>query len=308
MTTKPENKNIIAILGSTASGKTSVALKVAQKLDGVIINCDSRQIYKNMLIGTASPSEKEKSLIEHRLFNFLSPEKQYNAADYAKAAANAIKEIWNKNKFPILTGGTGFYYSAISEGLGEAGSNKELANELQKDLETLGLEHMVERLKKLDFEASVKIDTSNPRRVLRALEVVLTTGKAFSQNEQKALLSEGIFLPIVVSRPREILHGRIEARVDQMLQSNLESEVINIIEKYGRKAPGLASIGYREWFDYFDGKISKTELRQLIIIHTRQYAKRQETWFRKKPGVPFIDLEDIRGLEDIFDKIKGFQQ
>ena len=288
-------KLVLAILGPTASGKTSVALKIAKESNGVIINCDSRQIYQGMLIGTASPTEKEKNIVEHRLFNFLSPEMQFNAADYAKLAADEIKKVWSESKLPILVGGTGFYYSAVSEGLGEAGSDSELANQLQKELEEQGLSYMAEKLKKLDSEAFETVDINNPRRVLRAIEVVTTTKKPFSQNKPVSLLPEAEFKPYVVTRPREKLHERIALRVEQMFEEGLENEVKYIIEKYGRDAAALSSIGYREWLEQ-DSDLES--IKEQIIIHTRQYAKRQETWFRKKPGVPFIDLEKTNDISD----------
>ena len=289
-----ENKKpVLAILGPTASGKTSVALKMAKKHDGIIINCDSRQIYQEMLIGTASPTKEEKSVVEHRLFNFLSPRVQFNASDYAKLAVEEIRRVWKENKLPILVGGTGFYYSAVSEGLGEAGSDSALAKQLQQELEQNGLSYMVDKLRKLDLEAAQTIDINNSRRVLRAIEVVISTGKPFSQNKPVSLLPEAEFKPIVVTRPREILHERIGLRVNQMFEEGLEDEVKLIIEKYGRDVAALSSIGYREWLDYFDGKLDYELLKEQIIIHTRQYAKRQETWFRKKPGVPFIYTDQL---------------
>ena len=315
-------KLVLAILGPTASGKTSVALKIAKENNGIIINCDSRQIYQEMLIGTASPTEKEKSIVEHRLFNFLSPNMQFNASDYAKLAADEIRKVWSESKLPVLVGGTGFYYSAVSEGLGEAGSDSVLAKQLQEELEEKGLPYMVEKLRKLDSEAVETIDINNSRRVLRAIEVVMTTHKPFSQNKPVPLLPDAEFKPIVVTRPREILHERIALRVNQMFEEGLEEEFKHIVEKYGKDAAALSSIGYREWLDCFEEKkdLLKIEgnalpphlnmarnddfnkcfsnddiksIKEQIIIHTRQYAKRQETWFRKKPGVPFVEPEDI---------------
>lgn len=283
-------KKVLAVLGPTASGKTALTLELAKRLDGVIINCDSRQIYEEMFIGTASPNKEEKQQADHRLFNFVSPLKQINAGDYAYAAANEIKKVWTKGRLPILAGGTGFYYSSVSEGLTEVSSDEKLAAELEQQYKEKGLEYMAAMLKQLDPEAGQNVDLNNPRRVLRAIEVVRITGKPFSQNQPKPLLPEAEFYPIVVTRPREELHQRIEARIDQMLKEGLEKETLYIVNKYGRDAAALSSIGYREFLDYFDGKITRQEVREQILFHTRQYAKRQETWFRKKPGVPFTDL------------------
>ncbi len=296
---------VLAVLGPTASGKTSAALKIAKEFNGVIINCDSRQIYEGMIIGTASPSDEEKQQVEHKLFNFVSPKLQFNASDYAILSAQAIKEVSHNNQLPILVGGTGFYYSAISEGLGEAGSDPALSEKLQKELEEKGLEHMVSKLREIDPEAAETIDINNSRRVLRAIEVVTSTGRPFSQNKPKQLLPEAEFCPIVVTQPREELHKRIELRINQMFKEGLEREVKHIIDTYGRDAAAVSSIGYREWLDYFDKKISFEELKNLILVHTRQYAKRQETWFRKKPGVPFIDLK-IKDSEKIISEKVAF--
>ena len=306
MSDKNMKKQVISVLGPTASGKTSVAIKIAKEYNGIIVNCDSRQIYEEMLIGTASPTEEEKNIVEHRLFNFLSPKLQFNASDYANLAAEEIKKIWQENKLPVLVGGTGFYYSAISEGLGEAGSDSELSNNLLKELEENGLPYMVEKLKSLDSEAYNNVDINNSRRVLRAIEVVITTGRPFSQNKPKSLLPEAEFMPIVVTRPRDILHKRIELRVEQMFEEGLEGEVRRCVEKYGNDAAALSSIGYREWLDYFDKKISYEQVKEQILVHTRQYAKRQETWFRKKPGIPFINLENPEALSKIFLSLKSF--
>ena len=306
MAEKASSYPVLAVLGPTASGKTSAALKIAKEFNGVIINCDSRQIYEGMIIGTASPSDEEKQQVEHKLFNFVSPNIQFNASDYATLSAQAIREVWQKKQLPILVGGTGFYYSAISEGLGEAGSDPALSEKLQKELEENGLSYMVSKLQKIDPEAAETIDINNSRRVLRAIEVVTSTGRPFSQNKPKQLLPEAEFCPIVVTQPRQELHKRIELRINQMFKEGLEREVKHIIDNYGRDAAAVSSIGYREWLDYFDKKISFEELKNLILVHTRQYAKRQETWFRKKPGVPFIDLKLKDSEKIISEKVAFF--
>ncbi len=298
-------KKVLAVLGPTASGKTALTLELAKRLDGVIINCDSRQIYEEMFIGTASPTKEEKQQADHRLFNFVSPLKQINAGDYAYAAADEIKKVWSEGRLPILAGGTGFYYSSVSEGLTEVSSDEKLASELEQQYKENGLEYMAAMLKQLDPEAGQNVDLNNPRRVLRAIEVVRITGKPFSQNQPKPLLPEAEFYPIVVTRPREELHQRIEARIEQMLKEGLEKETLYIVNKYGRDAAALSSIGYREFLDYFDGKITLQEVKEQILFHTRQYAKRQETWFRKKPGVPFTDLSAI-SLDDCLKRVATY--
>lgn len=276
-------KNIIyAVLGATASGKTDKAIELALQFGGEIVNCDSRQIYDEMYIGTASPTNEEKAKVKHHLFNFLSPEKKFSASDYQEIAVPCIKEILSRGKIPILTGGTGFYYSAIAEGLGEAGSDPQKAKDLSEELQKNGLDFMVERLKKIDPVAAQTIDIKNSRRVLRAIEIIETTGKPFAANQPIKPFPNAEFKPIVIEKERNILHERIAKRIDLMLEMGLLNEVRHLINKYGKNAPGLNAIGYSEWFDYFDGKITLEQAKELVLIHTRQYAKRQCTWFKNK--------------------------
>ncbi len=301
-----EKKPVLAVLGPTASGKTSLALEIADKFACEIVNCDSRQIYSEMHIGTACPTPEELRRAPHHLFNFLSPAATFSAADFAAAAAACSKEIWARGKIPLLTGGTGFYYAAISEGLGDAGHNPQRAEQLRLLLEERGLAHMVEMLSKLDPSAVGAVDLNNSRRVLRAIEIVESTGQPFIKNLPQPLLSAANFFPVVVTRPRAMLHAAIDHRVNRMLAAGLENEVRQLMEKYGQSAGGLSSIGYQEWFEYFAGKILVKEVKELIIIHTRQYAKRQETWFRRRPGVAATDLSDEKQCAAIFPQIAAF--
>ncbi len=297
---------VLAVLGPTASGKTSLALHIAGKFDCEVVNCDSRQIYSEMRIGTACPTPEELNFASHHLYNFLSPAETFSAADFAAAAASCIRGIWSRGKTPLLTGGTGFYYAAVSKGLGDAGHDPHRAEQLRNMFEERGLAHMVEMLNRLDPSAAGTVDLNNPRRVLRAIEIVESTGQPFTKNLPQPLLVEAEFLPVVVTRPRAILHAAIEHRVNQMLIDGLESEVRQLIEKYGQSAGGLNSIGYQEWFEYFSGKISVKAVKEQIIINTRQYAKRQETWFRRRPGVEATDLNDQKQCAAIFPQIAAF--
>lgn len=280
-----EKNTILAVLGATATGKTDFAIDLALKNNGEIVNCDSRQIYMEMLIGTASPSEEERKIVPHHLFNFLSPDEPFSASDYQIVAVNCIKRIWKKGKIPILVGGTGFYYSAVSDGLGEAGHSPKIAVKLHELLKEKGLDFMVQKLAELDPTCIETIDTNNSRRVLRAIEVVMLTQKPFGENKPVPPFPSAEFKPTILTiEDRSELHARIEKRIGAMFEAGLEKEVRILHENYGRNAPGLASIGYREWFDYFDGKINLKEVKEFIINHTRQYAKRQCTWFSKQPA------------------------
>jgi len=299
-------KPVLAVLGPTASGKTALAIEIARRCDGEIVNCDSRQVYRGMQIGTASPSPEELQQVPHHLFNFLSPAENFSAADYALKAAEVCREIWGRKKIPLLTGGTGFYYAAIAEGLGDAGQNLQRAEELRKLLENRGLEYMVSMLKQLDPAAAAGINTTKSRRVIRAIEIVETTGKPYAENRPVSLLTEADFFPVVVTRAREELHRSIALRVDKMIADGLEAEVRQLVSKFGQQAPGLNSIGYQEWFANFNGAMTVAQVKELIIIHTRQYAKRQETWFRRRPGVAPVDIGSQQDPAAIFQQIAAF--
>lgn len=301
-----EKLPVIAVLGPTASGKSSLAINIALKFDGEIVNCDSRQIYQEMNIGTAKPTYEEQKLVKHHLFDLIKPSEKFSAGDYLNAARKVIREINQRGKTPVLAGGTGFYYSAISEGLPPTDSDPEISARLHEILETQGLEALKSMLEELDSEALDLIDVNNSRRVLRALEVVMITQKPFSQNKPVSPLPEAEFFPIVVSRPRKVLHQRIEERVRQMIEQGLERETKALLQKYGPKAPGLNSIGYSEWFDFFSNEKSIEQVIEEIIINSRQYAKRQETWFRKRPGTQMHNLEDAQTSESIFSLVNDF--
>lgn len=297
---------VIAILGPTASGKSGLALALAREFNGAIVNCDSRQIYCGMNIGTAKPTASEKQQIEHYLFDLTTPDRAFSAGDYKLAAESTLRSLASQKKLAILTGGTGFYYSAIAEGLPPGASDPEIAAELQNLLAEQGLEALQKLLLELDPEAFASIDRQNSRRVLRALEIIKVTGKPFAQNVPHRSLPEAEFLPIVVTRPRAVLHSRIEIRVKEMFDLGLETEVKNLLETYGSEAPGLNSIGYSEWFEYFSGQKSRTEVFNEIVINSRQYAKRQETWFKKRPGAAMRDLEMKETFPEIFAEVRNF--
>ncbi len=301
-----QKKPVLAVLGPTASGKTSLALKIAGAFNCEIINCDSRQIYREMRIGTARPSDSEMQQFPHHLFDLINPDQAFSAADYSDHACRKIKEIWQRNRIPLLTGGTGFYYAVVSEGLGEAGHNPDLAEKLRIELETKGLEIFVKKVLELDPEAGEMIDLKNPRRVLRAAEILISSQKPLAANKPVSPLPEAEFKPVVVTRPRSSLHENIARRVEQMICEGLEKEVAQLVNRFGRSASGLNSIGYSEWFDFFDGRISLVQVSEQIIIHTRQYAKRQETWFRRRPGVPVMDLSISDQENKIFQQISAF--
>ncbi|MEW6711872.1 MAG: tRNA (adenosine(37)-N6)-dimethylallyltransferase MiaA, partial [Candidatus Riflebacteria bacterium] len=223
---------VIAVLGPTASGKSSLAIDMATHFGGAILNCDSRQVYRGMDIGTAKPGAREKALVEHHLFDLIDPDTTFSAGDYKTAAAQAITGLKSRKIVPVLVGGTGFYYSAIAEGLPPASSDPQTVQLLQQICENEGIEALQKMLKEKDPQAFSAIDLNNSRRVMRALEIVMVTGRPFAQNQPIKALPEADFLPIVVTRPRDILHSRIEIRVKEMFDLGLKTEAQELFAKF----------------------------------------------------------------------------
>lgn len=279
------NKPLIVILGPTASGKSRIALKLAEEFGGEIISADSREVYKEANIGIAKPASLERKKIPHHLIGIVKPDQDFNVAIYKQKAIKAIKKIQNKNKLPILTGGTGLYIKAVVQNIQfpEVKPHPQLRKKLnQKDINQL-----FKIYKELDPQGAKHIDKNNKRRLIRAIEVSKISGRSFWEQRGKG---ESLFetLKIGIKLPELELNQRIKDRVEQMFKLGLEEEVRKLVRKYGWKAPVLQSIGYQEWKEYFEGKITKKEVKSLIQRHTIQFAKRQITWFKSDPQINWI--------------------
>ncbi|MEK9179946.1 MAG: tRNA (adenosine(37)-N6)-dimethylallyltransferase MiaA [Patescibacteria group bacterium] len=243
---------ILVIVGPTASGKSALALKLAKKFNGEIVSADSRQIYRGMDIGTAKgKAQIAKSKIAHHLIDIKNPDEEYSLADYKRDALRAIRGILRRGKLPILVGGTGLYVKAIVENLDipEVKADPKLRKEIKERIEKKGLDSVAEELLKLDPEAAYIVDLKNPRRVVRALEVAIQTGKPFTAQRKKG---EPLFdaLELGVKLPPVKLRQRIESRVDEMIRAGLVKEVQELLNKYGRTSVLINTIGYREIIDY----------------------------------------------------------
>jgi len=271
---------LIVILGPTATGKTGLAIKLARQFNGEIISADSRQIYKEMAIGTAKPTKKELKAISHHLIDFIGPDKDFNVALYKKRALKAIQSINKKGKIPFLVGGTGLYIKAIIDNFSfpEVPPQKKLRKELEKK----EIKELFKIYKKLDAEGAKFIDKNNKRRLVRAIEVCKATKKPFWQQRQK---QEPILnvIQIGIKLPKKELEKRISKRTDKMFKLGLEKEVKRLSKKYS-KSPLLQTIGYREWFENENRK----EIKENIKMHTMQFAKRQMTWFKKDKRINWI--------------------
>lgn len=284
---------IIAIVGPTASGKSALGISLAKKFGGEIVSADSRQIYRGMDIGTAKPTAEERHAVPHHLIDIKDPDKEYTVADYKCDAIAAIGGIIARGNIPFLVGGTGLYIRAVLENLDipTTIANPALRAELEKEIARDGLETVFKRLVSLDPEAAYVVDPKNPRRVVRALEVAITTGRPFTAQRIK---SEPLFDTLVLGLDvrAEILRQRIDRRVDEMIHAGLVDEVASLIKKYGRTPVAFDAIGYREIIGYMNGECSLDAAVVLIKTNTWRYAKRQITWFKKTPNVRWIEDQD----------------
>ena len=282
------NRHLITIIGPTAIGKTNLAIKLADYFKTEIVSADSRQFYKEMNIGTAKPSNSELNSIKHHLINNKSINDNYNISDYEKDALKSIKSIFNKNDAAILVGGSGLYINTVLYGLDEIpGISDEIRNSLYLDLELKGIKKLQEELKLLDPASYSDIDINNPRRLIRALEVSISTGKSYSSFLKKKKKKRDFNIIVLgINQERSELYNKINTRVDNMIESGLINEVKELHNLKGLNA--LNTIGYREVFNYIEAKYSLDECINEIKKNTRRYAKRQLTWFKSIDNVEWI--------------------
>ena len=296
-------RKAIVICGPTASGKTKLSVELAKKINGEIVSCDSMQIYKDMTIGTAKPTEEEMQGIKHYLIDCVSPEIRYSVADYKKDAISAIEEIILKGKVPIIVGGTGLYLESLIYNIeyNEIEVDLKYREELEKIEKEEGLEPLYKKAESIDPEAIKKISHNDKKRIFRILEIYKSTGKTKTQLEIESRKNkpEYDFLLFCITMDREKLYERINLRVDLMIKAGLIEEVKNLCKKYKELPTALQGLGYKEVVEYLDGKISKEEMIEKIKQETRRYAKRQLTWFRKYDNLIWLD-----GLGDLQNNIK----
>lgn len=299
---------VIVIVGPTCSGKTNLSLKFAQLIPSEIISADSRQIYKYLDIGTATPSKQQLEKIPHHLLDILDPSENYDASLFEKDAELLIEQIFQKNKTPIVVGGSGLYIKALIDGIFDTSAKdldyrKEL---LQKRLE-FGKEFLHEELKKVDPSSSKTIHPKNWKRVIRALEVLYTTGEPIWKHHQMQSTSKEKkydFKQFGLNWDRKILYENIEKRVDWMIKKGLIYEVKNILEMgYNKNFNSLNTVGYKEIIQYLDGIISLERAIELIKRNTRHYAKRQLTWFKKDKRIHWFELENLSELDQVVEEI-----
>ncbi|MFR3298861.1 MAG: tRNA (adenosine(37)-N6)-dimethylallyltransferase MiaA [Fusobacterium sp.] len=280
----------IVLAGPTGVGKTDLSIKLAKILDADIISCDSAQVYKEMNIGTAKIKESEMNGIKHYMLDVLEPIEKYSVGEYQRAVDKILAQKEKEGRAVILTGGTGLYINSVVNGLS---SLPESEPKLRDELMALSVDELYEKLLELDPEAAEKIHKNNKKRVERAVEVCLITGKKFSVLSKENVKNNNYdFLKVCLTRDREILYKRIDKRVDIMMNEGLLDEVTALYKKYGveilRK---INIIGYTQLIDYIEGKISLETAVEFIKRDSRHYAKRQMTWFNNDSGYLWFDLE-----------------
>lgn len=289
---------VLVIVGPTASGKTALSLLLAEEFNGEIVSADSRQIYRGMDIGTAKATENELDSVKHYLVDIKNPNQDYSVGQFKKDAIQAIDLIIKKKKLPIIVGGTGLYVSAVVNNLDlpKVEEDKKLRAKIEKEIQEKGLNYVFKKLVELDPEAAYIVDPKNPRRIVRALEVAMLTGKPFTAQRK---IGEPLynFLQIGITIPDDMLKEKIALRVHQMFKDGLVDELKKLIKKYGDKQKAFDAIGYREVIDYLNGKISFETSMELMIKNTWHYAKRQMTWFKKDKRIKWInDFSDAEKL------------
>ena len=295
---------VFAISGPTSSGKTDVAIKLAQKVDGEVIGVDSRQIYKSIPIGTAQPSKDELEMVPHHLIGVKNLNEPISAGEYAKLVDKNIYNIIDRKKIPILCGGTGLYFKALFEGIfSESKTDLDIRKRLEKEYD-IDKEVLYKKLESIDPNYALKVHINNKKRLVRALELYETTGKNMSDNfssENEKSDFHDKFFTVYLKMSRPILQKRIVKRTNYMLQNGLIEEVKNIIDK-GYDVSQLDYIGFDEIASYLIGNISLDEASEKIIIRTRQYAKRQLKWFDAQQFDIVVDADNINS-DDMVDKI-----
>ena len=293
---------VIYITGATASGKSALAMRLANTLGGEIISVDSMQVYCGLNIGTAKPSAQEQNEIQHHLIDVAQLSEAFDAAQFVSLAQQALKLIWKRGRVPIFCGGTGLYFRALIEGLGESPPSDE---SLRDELALMPIESLVAELRIKDPEAAKQVDLKNPRRVLRAIEVIRLTGRPYSEqrigwnNVDKA--PQNLFC---ISREVDVLNQRIHKRVDEMFNQGLVEETQTLIKKGLRNNRNACqALGYRQVLDLMDGKLDLENVVHQVKTKTRQFAKRQRSWFRNQMKCKFLEWPDEENLNSFSEQL-----
>ncbi len=289
-------KTLVVLTGPTGIGKTSVGIKIAQHFNTEIVSSDSRQIYKELSIGTAVPSKEELRTVLHHFIQSHSITENYNASRYETEALNLLEDLFKKKDIILMVGGSMLYIDAICKGIDiMPDADQEIRASLKKELETNGLESLRLQLKTLDPEYYKSVDLKNPNRIIHALEISIQTGKPYSSfRSNKAKSRPFSIIKIALNCNREILHNRINQRVEKMVEAGLEAEARSVYTQKHLNA--LNTVGYREWFAHFDGEITREKAIELIKRNSRRYARKQITWVRKDETVKWFSPDQVKEI------------
>ena len=285
--------DLYIIGGPTASGKTALSIDLAKKINGEIINADSMQVYKYMNIGTAKPSMEEREGIPHHLMDIVMPDEDFSVARYCEMAHNTIKDIANRGKMPIMVGGTGLYIDSVANNIkfADVGSDEEYRSFLEQNANELGSGFVYNMLCEIDPESASKIDKNDVKRIIRAVEIYHISGVTKSEFEKKSRLEPSPYnvKMYCLNMERSVLYDRINRRVDLMFEMGLSDEVQSIIDMgVDMNCTAMQAIGYKETIKYLHGNETLEEAKEVIKKSTRNYAKRQMTWFRKNPDILWL--------------------
>lgn len=283
------NKKLIIIAGPTAVGKTTYAIELAQKYKTEIISTDSRQFYRELQIGTAAPTKEELAIVPHHFIGNLSIHDYYNVSLYEQQALNLLSTLFKKHNVVVAVGGSGLYIDALCYGIDDLpDAEPKLRKKIKDNFDTYGIEYLQDEVRRLDPVYFSEADIMNPKRLQRALEVILQTGKTYSSlRTRKKKIRDFEIDKYVLNMPREILNDRINKRVDIMIEQGLEAEVKMLIPNKDLNA--LNTVGYKELFQYYNGSISRDQAITDIKTHSRRYAKRQVTWWKRYDDFEWIE-------------------
>lgn len=294
---------LIGIAGPTASGKTSLACAIAKRFGGEVVSCDSMQIYKDMSIATAAPTEEEKEGVPHHLVEFLSPDVSFSVAEYCELAHDCISRIASSGRVPVVAGGTGLYFDSLLNNIdfSPTPTDLEYRDRLRQIASEQGAGVLLEKLREIDAETASRLHVNDVSRIIRALEIHKTTGKTKTQQDEQSLLSPSRYSPFLIgldARDREVLYNRINTRVDNMIEGGILDEARRFFETYGGRTSGQA-IGYKELSGYLQGTESLDDAVECLKMQTRRYAKRQLTWFRRNKDINWLYIDDYSGTDEL---------
>lgn len=300
-------EKVIVIVGPTAVGKTELSLKLAKDLSGEIISGDSMQVYKELDIGTAKATKEEQEIIPHHLIDIIKMTEEFSVSDFQTKARSLIKDITSRGKLPIIVGGSGLYIQSIlyDYQFPNEARNEELTRQLEKEVESKGIEPLYNQLKEIDPKQASKIHPNNHRRVIRAVEIYKTTGLTMTEIQARQKVTPLYDAHIIgLEMDRDLLYKRINERVDIMIQAGLVAEAKNVFDTVGENSQAMRGIGYKELVPYFKSEMSLDECIEVLKLNSRRFAKRQYTWFKNKMDISWYNIS-ASTKQDIYDTISA---